>query len=332
MGMDDEHIQRLLNGIKETLNVISEKRDQYDQHIQHNQHKKPHVIDKRKRSILEKQCIFCDKYIIKHDFKEHTESHKAEFSNKCDDFCKFLCAVCEKPLLYERLRDHMKKVHNVNENRKLRNQRAQSIQEKVFHSCKVCDLPILFVRYKVKRHVEQMHKMTYKEYQDKYIEQQEIKKITTIKGFKEEHFKCETCEVLCSSRKFLSQHEEEEHEGLVRFGCRACQFKALRFPVLKTHVSRIHNGTIDLIIEFGKESDTHAEKNKKLKTQSCRICFQIIIGGKVLIAHFKKEHPDERVFKCTECEYGSHWLPNINSHMLGKHEKVGLNCDQCVEA
>ena len=55
----------------------------------------------------------------------------------------------------------------------------------------------------------------------------------------------------------------------------------------------------------------------------------MIKGTTKLIGHFKEEHPDERVFKCSECEYESHWLPNINSHMLGKHEKVGLKCDQC---
>ena len=275
--MDDEHIQRLLDGIKETLGNISEKQEQNDPDFQCDQSDKqlkPHVKDKKKIILLKKQCLVCDKFIKKRNFKEHTESHKAKFSNNWDDRCKLLCEVCEKPFTYEILIGHMKKVHNkkLNANRKSIHQISQGIQKKVFHSCGVCDLPILFIRYKVKGHVEQLHNISLKEYQDKYIEKQ---------------YKCETCEFVCSSSTLLNQHEKEEHEGLVRFGCRACQFKAFRFVTLRTHVSKIHNGTKDLVIEFEKISSKIVKNNRNRKNQSCRICFQIIQGSKINNELFK---------------------------------------------
>ena len=123
---------------------------------------------------------------------------------------------------------------------------------------------------------------------------------------------------------FFQNKFNEEHDGLVKYGCNACQFKALKYAALKKHAKREHNGTKDLIINFGREI-------RKTKELSCRVCSQIIKDHRLLRAHFKIEHPEEKVFKCSfsGCGYGSEWLPNINTHMSAKHEKREQKCDRC---
>ena len=95
---------------------------------------------------------------------------------------------------------------------------------------------------------------------------------SAIKTEIQECFKCESCEDLFLSRRLLEEHVNEEHEGLVKYGCNACQFKALKYAALKKHAKREHNGTKDLIINFGREI-------RKTKELSCRVCCQIIKEG-----------------------------------------------------
>ena len=60
LKMDDEHIKSLLDGIKETLDVISEKHELYDQHIQPDQ-KNKQIEKKRKKDAHWKNNALCVK-------------------------------------------------------------------------------------------------------------------------------------------------------------------------------------------------------------------------------------------------------------------------------
>ena len=66
--------------------------------------------------------------------------------------------------------------------------------QKVFHKCGICGICLVFTQEMVKRHI-MVHKMSLKEYEDKFFDNDII------------------------------------YEGLVKFGCNACNFKAFGFNV-----------------------------------------------------------------------------------------------------
>ena len=61
----------------------------------------------------------------------------------------------------------------------------------------------------------------------------------------------------------------------------------------------------------------------------CLICGIKLVSKKFQIHHFNKEHQNDRIFNCKDCNYATNYLPNLNTHVSAMHEKKVRQCSHC---
>ena len=82
--------------------------------------------------------------------------------------------------------------------------------------------------------------------------------------------------------------------------------------------------------EKGKEKrKVNKDKGDKRGIGDCSICGIKLLHGKFQIQHYRKEHPNDKIFNCKDCSYATNYLPNLNTHASSMHDKKVRQCSLC---
>merc|ERR1712129_531444 len=134
-----------------------------------------------KMVVGQKHCYVCDTDKVgREGFSKHMNSHSDElkkfrFSNNTRDCCRTACKICGSVLVLSRMREHTKSVHQlqIGEYKAKYQQTFFDIEEKVFHRCGVCSLPLLLDSDVIASHLNGnrvSHKMSHGEYNKAYMQ------------------------------------------------------------------------------------------------------------------------------------------------------------------
>jgi len=131
--------------------------------------------------VGQKHCYVCDTDKVDRDgFSKHMNSHadelkKFRFSNNTRDCCRTACKICGSVFPLSRMREHTKSVHElqIGEYKTKYQQTFFDIEEKVFHRCGYCSLPLLLDSDVIASHLNgnrASHNLSHGEYNKTYMQ------------------------------------------------------------------------------------------------------------------------------------------------------------------
>merc|ERR1712129_40531 len=134
-----------------------------------------------KMVVGQKHCYVCDTDKVgREGFSKHMNSHSDElkkfrFSNNTRDCCRTACKICGSVFPLSRMREHTKSVHQlqIGEYKAKYQQTFFDIEEKVFHRCGVCSLPLLLDSDVIASHLngnKASHNLSHGEYNKTYMQ------------------------------------------------------------------------------------------------------------------------------------------------------------------
>merc|ERR1712129_605681 len=129
----------------------------------------------------QRHCYVCDTDKVgREGFSKHMNSHSDElkkfrFSNNTRDCCRTACKICGSVFPLSRMREHTKSVHQlqIGEYKAKYQQTFFDIEEKVFHRCGVCSLPLLLDSDVIASHLngnKASHNLSHGEYNKSYMQ------------------------------------------------------------------------------------------------------------------------------------------------------------------
>ena len=119
-------------------------------------------------------------------------------------------------------------------------------------------------------------------------------------------------------------HYRSEHPTEKIFSCEFCDFGSNRKGNFKHHMEHIH---VDGVKSVSKK--IVRVKLNGAQLNNCKVCEEKFQSRRKLVAHFRKEHPDETLFKCESCDYSSNYLANIKTHSESTHTQELRKCEVC---
>ena len=216
----------------------------------------------------------------------------------------------------------------------LRNHIIDNVHRNVLRfSCNVCDFKSFYKNY-VKRHVLKVHN----------IEKDTKNFINKIGGEDDGviRFKCNLCDYKSYYKRYVKKHQACSHDGEKqeiidinrsntdtsqrenpidpRFGCNLCDKKSRKSVTIRKHQAKFHPDDNFKVVKIGDKKEKKREivkieekKEKKEKIQ-CSICSMEFESQRQTILHYKQEHPQDKLFKCRTCNFGSNSSQNLKFH------------------
>ena len=173
------------------------------------------------------------------------------------------------------------------------------------------------------------------------------------------HCKVDNCLYGTKYKRSLDRHHDQIHLRMFKFACNLCEHQAYESATIRIHqvskhsnnesrkVLRIgctfcaedipHQKHSNIIPRTGQKSKKSSEiggkrrRNKNVKLpDKCDECEHKDLSNlQDRFKHYKAEHPGKNIFNCSQCKYGSNYLPNLKSHVNSRHEKKKLQCQIC---
>ena len=162
------------------------------------------------------------------------------------------------------------------------------------------------------------------------MKHQESKERTT------EIYKCteENCRFEAGKKQYLKNHIASVHiKG--KWKCNICDYNSHLKSHVKIHQksrSHIDKEVTVLRVDYpeGEEKKVSGKTRKNYnEIYKCTVCGGILKSYRTRIAHYKKEHPNDRIFNCMDCKYATNYLPNMKNHTDSIHEKKVRQCPHC---
>ncbi len=245
----------------------------------------------------------------------------APVSERFSNMCKFKCVDCKKELSsLKMLRTHLapQTTSNCNQKFKILNV-ADWLTGIVSHACKICSTLILCDTIFLARHLKREHKMTSREYINKFS--LDISSLSS-EGLYSENivgnlclYQCDACEKQFETFQSFSYHKEstlhESKKNIVKtvyHKCKLCLKTLLcELEYIKNHLRGIHNISFE---KYCKTSDCFRADNeeliilKSLKLSNCmaNLC----------------------IFACHVCSKMLTSMQQLNKHRIAKKHNVNL--------
>lgn len=139
-------------------------------------------------------------------------------------------------------------------------------------------------------------------------------------------FSCDQCEKMFATPKYLRMHVNQIHLKIATFKCNICDEKFLHNTTLQTH-----------------KQVKHKEEVTKDLTHFCEECGKGFRGWQYLKMHINANHTEEaltrkaakeerktsQTFLCEKCDFKTHILRNLNTHMSQVHNPLPTECPEC---
>ena len=167
---------------------------------------------------------------------------------------------------------------------------------------------------------------------------------------------CQNCVFITNSKVAFKTHNESIHDHVLRYYCSECNFKTYWKRDMTEHIKTSHpDGNAGVLgvnclrcsnnIEHERctfkninvikrkvvnRTVIKRESNPIVKLE-CKFCHFIELNGfkKLMIRHYTKEHPTEKMLECDSCQYKTNYSPNLRGHKESKHGGAMFQCDTC---
>ncbi|XP_041988828.1 zinc finger protein 62-like isoform X2 [Aricia agestis] len=287
------------------------------------------------------KCFYCGKqYNESLDLREHTvvEHPVCDVNHKCMslrgrlerplkiDTSVISCKLCHTSMQdVDSLIDHLMSEHEARYDKSVDNnlQPFKLIKDK--YPCPICEEEHLFFG-KLLSHMSQEHS------ENKHLCMHCGRSFRSAPGFRFHvrncrgttvTFKCDVCNLECSSKNILQRHLGNEHD-IKRIKCNVCGEKFTARYALNRHMIDAHDSG-NVCQYCGKQFPgnyflvDHVEKiHLKEKGVKCEMCDKSFYDAKRLKNHMVK-HQETRVFRCDVCGKPFRWKKNLKGHMNKHH-------------
>ena len=164
------------------------------------------------------------------------------------------------------------------------------------------------------------------------------------------NLKCEQCDFTTEIKQNLKIHTEKVHLNLKRYACSGCDWKSYFRTSFESHCETHHRDDPEAVRVLGVgctkceksrphqrctfvRGDQRSGRFRKERDESieCSLCEDrpSFYNQRLRSQHFRETHPGQHIFTCTHCQYGTNYLPNLNTHTRSQHDKARLQCDRC---
>ena len=145
----------------------------------------------------------------------------------------------------------------------------------------------------------------------------------------------------------IQYHLDYYHEKIARYACNNCDYKYFFKHIVQNHQQKKHpNSENNKILTIGCElcnaGQDHdkcfkkqerrqrpkVKKQVKSEKNSCQIC-DFTFDALTKADHYKKNHPESKIYNCNQCLYGSNYSQNLKTHTETLHLKKQYSCDNC---
>ena len=179
--------------------------------------------------------------------------------------------------------------------------------------------------------------------QDQKVKRRRWKPPSTEEGSLNQ-FQCDKCEFSTQNKMSLYIHKKNIHEKVKNYACSECDYKSYLRLNVKSHLrkhkeeqkpGRVIKVGCPLCVSDVPRSCAKLKLNQTRPSTGpsieCSLCPSrpSFNSNKLRLAHHKEVHPGQHIFTCSHCDYGTNYLPNLNTHSRSRHEKRRLQCDKC---
>lgn len=125
-------------------------------------------------------------------------------------------------------------------------------------------------------------------------------------------FPCKFCFAVFDRVTKRENHVSKEHKSGVRYTCKVCNVSLSSFYAKQKHLADVHN--------------------EDLKKYKCKACTQSYVTPGHLSSHVRRDHLNERNYKCPKCELAFYTNNSLKMHMI-KHggERIHI-CPVCQKS
>ena len=138
---------------------------------------------------------------------------------------------------------------------------------------------------------------------------------------------CFVCNIDCSSHRERVSHYRREHPTDRIFNCNLCNYGSNFLGNFEAHEKKHEEG-----VGFrGRKKYKARILGEDLKENPCFVCSIECESHQKRVLHYRQEHPEEQIFKCGECPYGSNSPGSLLKHQ-STHEvklKTKYKCSIC---
>lgn len=156
--------------------------------------------------------------------------------------------------------------------------------------------------------------------------------------------KCDQCEHVASSRKFLVVHMRSHRERDANIHCDQCSFVTHTEYGLENHKRRMHSGNAvqkifnctkcDFSVSDKLEFKVHRRDVHGIKTLQiiqCKHCSEKLRGKENYRKHRKEVHEDAlQIIQCWFCDYKSTSHFEVSKHKETQHPGSDYKCRECT--
>ena len=129
---------------------------------------------------------------------------------------------------------------------------------------------------------------------------------------------CFVCNKDCGSLRARVSHYRLEHPADRIYNCNLCDHGSNFLANFETHERKHEEGT-----GFRRRRKYKAKiQGEDLKGNPCFVCNRECVSQRERVLHYREEHPEERIFKCGECQYGSDSPGSLGKHQSSHGKQV----------
>lgn len=160
-------------------------------------------------------------------------------------------------------------------------------------------------------------------------------------------YKCRLCGKIFAILSRLEHHMKKKHEiheklsGTRKFHCPRCDITLSSRSTLKMHLFDIHKmdnfstwncEICERVFSNKRMLESHINEHKNLREHKCQQCGAGFNNAYKVKAHMMSHN--ERIFKCTECDFAAKTQRTLDSHTLNIHGEVENRfvCELCAKS
>ena len=331
-----EHVTRV-HGIEKDVKKLVEKICDGQKEFSEDSIPYPIVAKKQRpkkesKEQTEKKAFSCEECGVSTKSAENLKVHIDAIHN---GVVRFTCSVCDfKSYSKFNVEKHQSRRHEKEDNDSvyvitLNQGMRERADPHVHFSCNLCEKKS-YTAFRMREHQLKKHRNEKVEIlklacgkcgpREKKIIKNENKFYQTDDESSLKRNSCFVCNKACSSHRERVSHYRREHPADRIFNCNLCDYGSNFLGNFKIHERNHEKG-------FGFRGRKRYKARilrEEIKLFPCFVCNLECDSQRQRVLHYSLEHPEEKIFKCGDCQYGTNSPGNFEKHQSTHEIQVKL--------